>query len=177
MSDKSFSSLLPASKPHLHGAIIHDNSQADSGMFSSGSYLSMNGDVDKHGVLLRDQSSLDFYPLRAYIEGDSPKVSVESLWNMFEFLLWLLLSAEPVYCFTFNTVLKSEAIDEILHHDITSKLIMSSTFLMVASGNGQGEIKFFKIRENSGNFICAVDYMYAILQGGCYLSVFKCHHI
>ena len=100
MSDKSFSSLLPASKPHLHDAIIHDNSQADSGMFSSGSYLSMNGDVDKHGVLSRDQSSLDFYPLRAYIEGDSPKVSVESLWNMFKFLLWLLLLAEPVYCFT-----------------------------------------------------------------------------
>lgn len=85
MSDKSFSSLLPASKPHLHDAIIHDNSQADSGMFSSGSYLSMNGDVDKHGVLSRDQSSLDFYPLRAYIEGDSPKVSVESLWNMSKF--------------------------------------------------------------------------------------------
>ena len=100
MSDKPFSSLLPASKPHLHDAIIHDNSQADSGMFSSGSYLSMNGDVDKHGVLSRDQSSLDFYPLRAYIEGDSPKVSVESLWNMFKFLLWLLLSGEPVYCFT-----------------------------------------------------------------------------
>lgn len=100
MSDKPFSSLLPASKPHLYDAIIHDNSQADSGMFSSGSYLSMNGDVDKHGVLSRDQSSLDFYPLRAYIEGDSPKVSVESLWNMFKFLLWLLLSAEPVYCFT-----------------------------------------------------------------------------
>lgn len=78
MSDKPFSSLLPASKPHLHGAIIHDNSQADSGMFSSGSYLSMNGDVDKHGVLSRDQSSLDFYPLRAYIEGDSPKASEDA---------------------------------------------------------------------------------------------------
>ena len=85
MSDKPFSSLLSASKPHLQDAIIHDNSQADSGMFSSGSYLSMNGDVDKHGVLSRDQSSLDFYPLRAYIEGDSPKVSEESLGNMFKF--------------------------------------------------------------------------------------------
>lgn len=85
MADKPFSSLLPASKPHLHDAIIHDNSQADSGMFSSGSYLSMNGDVDKHGVLSRDQSSLDFYPLRAYIEGDSTKVSTESLWVKFNF--------------------------------------------------------------------------------------------
>ena len=85
MADKPFSSLLPASKPHLHDATIHDNSQADSGMFSSGSYLSVNGDVDKHGVLSRDQSSLDFYPLRAYIEGDSSKVSVESLWNMSKF--------------------------------------------------------------------------------------------
>ena len=59
---------------------------------------------------------------------------------------------------------------------MTLHQIMSSTFLMVASGNGQGEIKFFKIRENSGNFICAVDYMYVTLQDGCYLSVFKCHH-
>ena len=61
--------------------------------------------------------------------------------------------------------------DEIPHHDITSKLIMSSTFLMVASRNGQGKIKLFKVRENSGNFICAVDYMFVIFQDGCYLSV------
>ena len=87
MADKPFSSLLPASKPHLHDAIIHDNSQADSGMFSSGSYLSVNGDVDKHGVLSRDQSSLDFYPLRAYIEGDSPKVSVQNQGKFREFYL------------------------------------------------------------------------------------------
>lgn len=75
--DKPLSSLHPASKPS-YSTIAHENSHADSGLFSSGSYLSMNGDAEKHGVLSHDRSSLDFYPLHAYIEGDSPKVTEDA---------------------------------------------------------------------------------------------------
>jgi len=69
--DKSLSSLLPASKP-LH-SVTRDSSHADSGMFSSGSYMSMNGDTEKHGMSSHDQSTLEFYPLHAFVDSDSPK--------------------------------------------------------------------------------------------------------
>lgn len=74
IADKAMSSLLSVSKPTY--SVIQDSPQADSGMFSSGSYLSMNGDSEKHGVLSHDQSSMEFYPLHAFVDSDSPKVSL-----------------------------------------------------------------------------------------------------
>ena len=73
IADKTMSSLLSVSKPTY--SVTQDSPQADSGMFSSGSYLSMNGDSEKHGVLSHDQSSMEFYPLHAFVDSDSPKVS------------------------------------------------------------------------------------------------------
>ena len=75
IADKAMSSLLSVSKPIY--SMTQDSPQADSGMFSTGSYLSINGgDSEKRGVLSHDQSSMEFYPLHASVDSDSPKVSL-----------------------------------------------------------------------------------------------------
>lgn len=74
LPDKTLSSLLPASKPPF--SVTENSSYTDSGMYSSGSYLNMNGDAEKHRMLSHDQSSMEFYPLHAYIDSESPKVGV-----------------------------------------------------------------------------------------------------
>ena len=51
--------------------VTHDSSHTDSGMYST-SYLSMNGDSERHEVLSHDQSvgGLEFFPLRAVLDND-----------------------------------------------------------------------------------------------------------
>lgn len=69
ITEKTFSSLHPSSKPMYN--VTHDGSHRDSGVYSSGSYLSMNSDVEKHGVLSHDQSgNHEFFPLHAVIDSD-----------------------------------------------------------------------------------------------------------
>ena len=36
--------------------------------------MSMNGDTEKHGMSSHDQSTLEFYPLHAFVDSDSTKV-------------------------------------------------------------------------------------------------------
>lgn len=74
VSDKTLSSLSQHSKPSY--SMMSDGSHRDSGIFSAGSYLSINGDAEKHGILSHDQSSLEFYPLHAFIDTQSPKVNL-----------------------------------------------------------------------------------------------------
>lgn len=55
--------------------VTHDSSHTDSGMYSA-SYLSMNGDAERHEVLSHDQSGgLEFFPLRAVLDNDRSIIS------------------------------------------------------------------------------------------------------
>ena len=67
--EKTLSSLHGlSSRPEYN--FTHDSSQTDSGMYSA-SYLSVNGDSEKHGVFLHDQSGgLEFFPLRTIVDHD-----------------------------------------------------------------------------------------------------------
>ncbi|KAJ7392651.1 hypothetical protein OS493_010302 [Desmophyllum pertusum] len=78
--EKTFSSLHPSSKPMYN--VTHDSSHRDSGVYSSGSYLSMNGDFEKHGVLSHDQSgNHEFFPLHAVIDSDRSIMSGQAVIN------------------------------------------------------------------------------------------------
>ncbi|XP_078379444.1 uncharacterized protein LOC144662506 isoform X2 [Oculina patagonica] len=76
--EKSLSSLHPSSRPVY---VTHDSSHTDSGMYSA-SYLSMNGDGEKHGVLSHDQSGgLEFFPLHAVVDNDRSIIGGQSVIN------------------------------------------------------------------------------------------------
>ena len=67
--EKTLSSLHGlSSRPEYN--VTHDSSRTDSGMYSA-SYLSVNGDSEKHGVLSHNQSGgLEFFPLHAIVDHD-----------------------------------------------------------------------------------------------------------
>jgi len=80
ISEKPLSSLHSSSRPVYN--VTHDSSHTDSGMYST-SYLSMNGDSERHEVLLHDQSAggLEFFPLRAVLDNDKSIISGQSVVN------------------------------------------------------------------------------------------------
>ena len=69
ISEKPLSNLQSSSRQVYN--VTHDSSHTDSGMYST-SYLSMNGDSERHEVLSHDQSvgGLEFFPLRAVLDND-----------------------------------------------------------------------------------------------------------
>ena len=74
ISEKPLSSLHAYSRP-VHN-VTHDSSHTDSGMYST-SYLSMNGDSERHEVLSHDKSAggLEFFPLHAVLDNDRSIIS------------------------------------------------------------------------------------------------------
>ena len=74
ISEKPLSSLHSYSRP-VHN-VTHDTSHTDSGMYST-SYLSMNGDSERHEVLSHDKSAggLEFFPLHAVLDNDRSIIS------------------------------------------------------------------------------------------------------
>ena len=71
--EKPLSSLHSSSRPVYNAT--QDTSHTDSGMYST-SYLSMNGDSERHEVLSHDQSGVhEFFPLRAVLDNDRSIIS------------------------------------------------------------------------------------------------------
>lgn len=82
--EKTLSSFHPSARPAYN--VTHDSSQADSGMYSA-SYLSMNGDGEKHGMLSHDQSAggLEFFPLHAVVDHDRSIISGQVIHIQYDF--------------------------------------------------------------------------------------------
>ena len=74
ISEKPLSSLHSYSRPAYN--VTHDSSHTDSGMYLT-SYLSMNGDLERHEVLSHDKSAggLEFFPLHAVLDNDRSIIS------------------------------------------------------------------------------------------------------